>query len=75
VDVELIVIGLVGGLCSIDYGAALMFDALIVLSRDGNWKPSNGIVYVVFMCIVLTHGILASTLSKGMGKLQTISAA
>jgi hypothetical protein len=52
-----------------------MFDALIVLSRDGNWKPSNGIVYVVFMCIVLTHGILASTLSKVMGKLQTISAA
>ncbi|KAF2657637.1 amino acid transporter [Lophiostoma macrostomum CBS 122681] len=65
-------LGLVGGLCSIDYGAALMFISLIVISRDGEWEPSNGIVYVVFMCIVLTHGILASTLAKIMGKLQTV---
>lgn len=48
-----------------------MFISLVVIARDGEWEPSNGIVYVVFMCIVLTHGILASTLSKIMGKLQT----
>jgi amino acid transporter len=65
-------LGLVGGLCSIDYGAALMFISLVVISRDGEWEPSNGIVYVVFMCIVLTHGILASSLAKVMGKLQTV---
>ncbi|OCK78071.1 gaba permease [Lepidopterella palustris CBS 459.81] len=65
-------LGLVGGLCSIDYGFALMFTSVIVISRDGAWTPSNGVVYAVFLCTVLFHGILASTLSKVMGKLQTV---
>ncbi|TVY43881.1 GABA-specific permease [Lachnellula subtilissima] len=65
-------LGLVGGLCSIDYGFALMFCSVIVVSRDGNWEPSNGVVYAVFLCCVLLHGVLASTLSKVMGKLQTV---
>ncbi|KAF2241143.1 gaba permease [Trematosphaeria pertusa] len=64
-------LGLVGGLCSIDYGFALMFLSVIVIARDGNWTPSNGIVYAVFMCCVLVHGVLASTISKAMAKLQT----
>lgn len=49
-----------------------MFLSVIVIARDGAWKPSNGIVYVVFMCCVAVHGILASTISKGMAKLQTV---
>lgn len=65
-------LGLVGGLCSIDYGFALMFVSVIVIARDGEWEASNGIVYVVFMCCVLVHGILASTISKSMAKLQTV---
>ncbi|RFU29528.1 hypothetical protein B7463_g6808, partial [Scytalidium lignicola] len=65
-------LGLVGGLCSIDYGFALMFCSVIVISRDGNWTPSNGDVYAVFLGCVLLHGVLASTLSKVMGKLQTV---
>ncbi|PMD13127.1 gaba permease [Hyaloscypha hepaticicola] len=65
-------LGLVGGLCSIDYGFALMFCSVIVIARDGNWTPSNGVVYAVFLCCVLLHGVLASTLSKIMGKLQTV---
>ncbi|RKU43748.1 GABA-specific high-affinity permease [Coniochaeta pulveracea] len=64
-------LGLIGGLCSIDYGAALMFCSVIVVARDGEWEASNGIVYVVFMCIVVAHGVLASVLSKVMGKLQS----
>jgi amino acid transporter len=44
----------------------------IVISRDGNWTPSNGDVYAVFLACVLLHGVLASTLSKIMGKLQTV---
>ncbi|KAH7342467.1 amino acid permease-domain-containing protein [Rhexocercosporidium sp. MPI-PUGE-AT-0058] len=65
-------LGLVGGLCSIDYGFALMFCSVIVIARDGEWTPSNGVVYAVFLACVLCHGILASTLSKVMGKLQTL---
>ncbi|CAK7221136.1 GABA-specific high-affinity permease [Sporothrix bragantina] len=66
-------LGLIGGLCSIDYGCALMFCSLIVIARDGEWSPSNGIVYTVFLAIVITHGILASTMNKIMNKMQTIA--
>lgn len=65
-------LGLVGGLCSIDYGFSLMFLSVIVIARDGNWTPSNGVIYAVFLCCVLLHGVLASSLSKVMGKLQTV---
>ncbi len=44
-----------------------------MIANDGNWTPSNGIVYVVFMVCVLTHGVLASTLSRIMGKLQSFA--
>lgn len=50
----------------------MLIESSIVIARDGNWTPSNGIVYVVFLACVICHGILASTLSKVMGRLQTI---
>ncbi|KAK8137290.1 GABA-specific permease [Apiospora sp. TS-2023a] len=62
-------LGLIGGLCSIDYGFAAMFCAWIAMASDGRWQPSNNFVYVVFLICVLTHGILASTSSKFMGRL------
>ncbi len=65
-------LGLVGGLCSIDYGFALMLLSVVVIAKDGNWAPSNGIVYAVFLGCVICHGILASSMSKIMGKLQTV---
>lgn len=65
-------LGLVGGLCSIDYGFSLMFLSVIVIARDGNWTPSNGVIYAVFLACVLCHGVLASVLSKVMGKLVSI---
>ena len=65
-------LGLVGGLCSIDYGFSLMFLSVIVIARDGNWAPTNGTVYGVFLATVACHAVIASTLAKIMGKLQTV---
>ncbi|KAL8946051.1 MAG: hypothetical protein Q9222_007502, partial [Ikaeria aurantiellina] len=65
-------LGLVGGLCSIDYGFSLMFLSVIVIARDGNWTPSNGVIYATFLACVLCHATLASIMSKIMGKLQTV---
>ncbi|KAL8910760.1 MAG: hypothetical protein Q9171_003972 [Xanthocarpia ochracea] len=65
-------LGLVGGLCSIDYGFSLMFLSVIVVARDGDWTPSSGVIYATFLACVLCHGILASVMSKIMGKLQTV---
>ena len=49
-----------------------MFLSVIVVARDGNWTPSNGVIYGTFLACVCCHGILASTMSKIMGKLQTV---
>ena len=35
-------LGLVGGLCSIDYGFSLMLLSVAVIAQDGNWTPKNG---------------------------------
>ena len=64
-------LGLVGGLCSIDYGFSLMLLSVVVIAKDGTWAPSNGAIYGVFLGCVICHGILASSFSKIMGKLQT----
>ncbi|SLM38259.1 gaba permease [Lasallia pustulata] len=65
-------VGLVGGLCSIDYGFSLMFLSVIVIAKDGNYTPTNGAIYGVFLACVTCHAILASVMSKIMGKLQTV---
>ncbi|KAI4201146.1 MAG: hypothetical protein LQ350_003461 [Teloschistes chrysophthalmus] len=65
-------LGLVGGLCSIDYAFSLMFLSVIVIARDGNWTPTDGQVYGVFLAAVLCHAVLSSVMSRIMGKLQTV---
>lgn len=49
-----------------------MFLSVIVVASDGTYTPSNGIIYTVFLACVILHGILASTMSRIMGKLQTV---
>jgi hypothetical protein len=49
-----------------------MFLSVIVVARDGNWTPTNGDIYGTFLACVLCHGVLASSMSKIMGKLQTV---
>jgi amino acid transporter len=49
-----------------------MFLSVIVIARDGNWTPSNGAIYGVFLATVSCHALIASTMAKVMGKMQTI---
>lgn len=49
-----------------------MFLSVIVIARNGNWTPSSGAIYGVFVACVFCHAILASVMSKIMGKLQTV---
>ena len=64
-----------------------MFLSVIVIARDGNWTPSNGTIYVcscqqqlellliilqgVFLCTILCHALLATTLHRVINKMQT----
>ena len=65
-------LGLVGGLCSIDYGFSLQLLSVVVIANDGNYTPTNGAIYGVFLACVFCHAVLASVMSKIMGKLQTV---
>ncbi|KAF3927387.1 hypothetical protein ABW21_db0205097 [Orbilia brochopaga] len=65
-------LGLVGGLCGIDYGFALMLISVVVIGSDGTFVPSNGVVFCVFMGCVLSHALVVTFASKYMGKLQTV---
>lgn len=49
-----------------------MFLSVIVIARDGNWTPTNGTIYGVFLACVFCHAVLASTMSRITGKLQTV---
>lgn len=49
-----------------------MFLSVIVIARDGNWTPSNGAIYGTFLACIVCHAVLASLMSKIMGKLQTV---
>lgn len=49
-----------------------MLLSVVVIARDGNWTPSYGVIYATFLACLLCHGVLASTMSKIMGKLQTV---
>ncbi|KAL1961805.1 hypothetical protein VTN77DRAFT_1017 [Rasamsonia byssochlamydoides] len=63
-------IGLVGGLCSVDYGFALMLLSLISLARDGNWTASRPVVYGTYVACVATHGLIATFFGRIMPKIQ-----
>lgn len=49
-----------------------MFTSVIVIAKDATWTPSYGVTYAVFLGCVLCHGVIASSFSKSMGKLQTV---
>jgi amino acid transporter len=49
-----------------------MFLSVIVIARDGSWSPTNGTIYGVFLATVASHALIASTMAKIMGKLQTV---
>ncbi|KAL7940184.1 amino acid transporter [Trichoderma barbatum] len=64
-------IGLIGGICSIDYGFASFIVSLGTISSDGEWAPSRGHLYAIFVATVLCHGVLASSAGRIMHHLQT----
>lgn len=39
------------------------------MASNGLWQPSKNVLYVVFLLCALSHGALASTSSKFMGRL------
>ncbi|KAL6229701.1 hypothetical protein BDW75DRAFT_224582 [Aspergillus navahoensis] len=64
-------IGLIGGVCSIDYGFATMLLAIISIARDGHWSASRSVVYGTYVGCVVVHGLIATFFARIMPKIQS----
>ncbi|KAJ5176606.1 GABA-specific permease [Penicillium canariense] len=65
-------IGLIGGLCSIDYGFANMLLSMVSIARDGNWTATRPIIYGTYVATVVAHGLMAIFGGRIMPRIQTI---
>ncbi|PYI22191.1 putative GABA permease [Aspergillus japonicus CBS 114.51] len=65
-------IGLVGGVCSIDYGFATMLLAIVSIARDGEWTASRPALYGTYVACVVVHGLIAIFFARVMPKIQSV---
>ncbi|KAG2412720.1 hypothetical protein HFD88_010277 [Aspergillus terreus] len=64
-------IGLLGGVCSIDYGFATMLLSIVSIARDGEWSASRPVVYGTYVACVVVHGLIATFFARIMPKIQS----
>ena len=64
-------LGLIGGLCSIDYGFASIILSCANIGSNGTFISSKFHTYGVFVGCVISHGIAGSLATKYISKLQT----
>lgn len=63
-------LGLIGGICSVDYTLSLMILACVSITRDGDWSASNGIIYGVYVGLIFIHALCAIFTNQIMPKIQ-----
>ncbi|PYH85149.1 GABA permease [Aspergillus uvarum CBS 121591] len=63
--------GLVGGMCSVDYTLTLMILACVSIARDGAWSASNGVIYGVYVGLILVHALCGIYTGPIMPRIQT----
>ena len=64
-------LGLIGGICSVDYTLALMIISCVSISRDDGWTASRGVIYAVYVGLILLHAISAALSGRILPKIQT----
>ncbi|KAL2848311.1 amino acid/polyamine transporter I [Aspergillus pseudodeflectus] len=64
-------LGLIGGICSVDYTLSLLILACISIARDGTWSASNGTIYGLYAGLILIHALCTILLSNVMPRIQT----
>ena len=65
-------LGIVGGICSINWGGALTLTSSISISKDGNWTASTDQVYAVFLAIRIIQGFLGCLVTCILARLQKV---
>ncbi|GAT25227.1 GABA permease [Aspergillus luchuensis] len=64
-------LGLIGGICSVDYTLALMILACVSITRDGSYSASNGTIYGVYVGLILVHAVVSIYSGPIMPRIQT----
>ncbi|KAJ5886097.1 uncharacterized protein N7473_008771 [Penicillium subrubescens] len=64
-------LGLIGGICSVDYTLALMILSCVSIVGESDWTPSRGEIYAVYVALILIHGVSAVVTGRIMPKIQT----
>lgn len=64
-------LGLIGGLCSIDYGFSAMVLSVASISSDGSFVPTKYHTFGIFVACVISHGIAGSLATNLMSRLQS----
>ncbi|KAJ5667789.1 uncharacterized protein N7477_006359 [Penicillium maclennaniae] len=64
-------LGLIGGICSVDYTLSLMILSCVSISRDSPWSASRGVIYGVYVGLILLHGFSGALTGRLMPKIQT----
>ncbi|KAK2873648.1 hypothetical protein FQN49_002202 [Arthroderma sp. PD_2] len=64
-------IGLIGGICSVDYSFVLMVFAIVSFIRNGEWVASRNLIYGVYAATIVAHGILAILAAPIMHRIQS----
>ncbi|EYE90503.1 putative GABA permease (Uga4) [Aspergillus ruber CBS 135680] len=63
-------LGLIGGICSVDYTLSTMILACVSIARDGEWSASNGVIYGVYVGLIVLHGVCTVYFGTIMPKIQ-----
>ncbi|KAL4804035.1 amino acid/polyamine transporter I [Aspergillus unguis] len=64
-------LGLIGGICSVDYTLSLLILACISITRDGEWSASNGTIYGLYAGLIIIHAVCAILAANIMPRIQT----
>ncbi|KAJ5219630.1 hypothetical protein N7468_008834, partial [Penicillium chermesinum] len=64
-------LGLIGGMCSVDYTLSLMILSCVGIARDDDWSASRGVIYGVYVALILLHGLTGALAGRCMPRIQT----
>ncbi|KAH7914587.1 amino acid transporter [Hygrophoropsis aurantiaca] len=69
------VTGQISLVCSIDYGCAQMITTAITVGSDGAIVPSKGATYGILLAVLFTHGIVCSSATQILARVNLFYAA
>lgn len=65
-------LGLIGGICAIDYGFSTMLLAVVGIASNGSYSPTKYHTYGVYVATIASHAVVGAVATKIVSKLQLL---